>query len=190
MWFIPWHLLYAIWILWDINYFGAKLQVFSCFLSREKRVFVERNSSPHSHNFPNLETHQNASATFFAEFSRSNQNTLTFSVGIWGNGILDEKRNHIAASFTGKSKLKVFTWKTITPPFSKTLLVAPLTCCDVTMARHIGQTRSQVYDSLLIPSTSAHLIDRSEDVIFELTWVIKRSILSFPVYITKKMLNL
>ena len=38
----------------------------------------------------------------------------------------------------------------------------------------------------VIPSTSAHLIDRSEDVIFELVWVIKRSILSFPVYITKK----
>ena len=38
----------------------------------------------------------------------------------------------------------------------------------------------------MIPSTSAHLIDRSEDVIFELVWVIKRSILSFPVYITKK----
>ena len=38
----------------------------------------------------------------------------------------------------------------------------------------------------IIPSTSAHLIDRSEDVIFELVWVIKRSILSFPVYITKK----
>ena len=42
----------------------------------------------------------------------------------------------------------------------------------------------------MIPSTSAHLIDRSEDVIFELVWVIsypiKRSILSFPVYITEK----
>ena len=38
----------------------------------------------------------------------------------------------------------------------------------------------------MIPSTSAHLIDRSEDVIFELVWVIKRSILLFPVYITKK----
>ena len=36
------------------------------------------------------------------------------------------------------------------------------------------------------PSTSAHLIDRSEDVIFELVWFIKRSTLSFPVYITKK----
>ena len=39
----------------------------------------------------------------------------------------------------------------------------------------------------MIPSTSAHLIGRSEDVIFELVWVIKRSILSFPV--TKKMSN-
>ena len=29
-------------------------------------------------------------------------------------------------------------------------------------------------------------LDRSEDVIFELVWVIKRSILSFPVYIAKK----
>ena len=38
----------------------------------------------------------------------------------------------------------------------------------------------------MIPTTSVHLIDRSEDVIFELVWVIKRSILSFPVYITKK----
>ena len=28
------------------------------------------------------------------------------------------------------------------------------------------------------------------DVIFELVWVIKRSVLSFPVYITKKMFNL
>ena len=42
----------------------------------------------------------------------------------------------------------------------------------------------------MIPSTSAHLIDRSEDVIFELVSVMKGSILSFPVYITKKMLNL
>ena len=41
----------------------------------------------------------------------------------------------------------------------------------------------------MIPSTSAHLIDRSEDVIFELVWVIKRSILSFPVYITQKMVQ-
>ena len=38
----------------------------------------------------------------------------------------------------------------------------------------------------MIPSTSAHLIDRSEDVIFELVLIIKRSILSLPVYITKK----
>ena len=136
LWFIPWHLLYAIWILWDINYFGAKLQVFSCFLSREKWVFVERNAAPHSHNFPNLENHQNASETFFAEFSRSNQNTLTFSVAIWGNGILDEKRNHITASFMGKNKLKVSTWKTITPPFSKILLVARFTF----LWRHDGRT--------------------------------------------------
>ena len=41
----------------------------------------------------------------------------------------------------------------------------------------------------MIPSTSAHLIDRSEDVIFELLWVIKRSILSFPVDITKKQVT-
>ena len=34
---------------------------------------------------------------------------LTSSVGIRGNGILDQKRNHIATSFTGKNKLKVFT---------------------------------------------------------------------------------
>ena len=64
--------------------------------------------------------------------------------------------------------------------------------------------------SEMIPSTSAHLIlrfyfrvcafkiqrtrlsrsleqaNRSKDVIFELVWVLKRSILSFPVYITKK----
>ena len=43
----------------------------------------------------------------------------------------------------------------------------------------------------MIPSTSALMIDRSEDqedAIFESAWVIKRSILSFPVYITKKML--
>ena len=64
------------------TYFGAKLQVFSCFLSREKRVFVERNAALHSRDFLNLETHQNALEIFFAEFSRSNQNTLTFSVGI------------------------------------------------------------------------------------------------------------
>ena len=38
----------------------------------------------------------------------------------------------------------------------------------------------------IIPSTSAHLIDRSENVIFELVWVIKWSILSFPVHVTKK----
>ena len=155
MWFIPWHLLYAIWILWDTNYFGAKLQVFSSFLSWEKRVSVERNAAPHSHNFPNLETHQNPSETFFAEFSRSNQNTLTFSAGIWGNGILDEKRNHITASFTRKNKLKVSTWKTITPPFSKILLVArrkPHFCCDVTMARHIRQLRPRVYDSCVTQS--------------------------------------
>ena len=38
----------------------------------------------------------------------------------------------------------------------------------------------------MIRSTSALLIDRSKDVIFELVSVIKRSILSFPVYITKK----
>ena len=45
----------------------------------------------------------------------------------------------------------------------------------------------------MIPSTSALMIDRSEDqedAIVESAWVIKRSILSFPVYITKKMLNL
>ena len=152
LWFIPWHLLYAIWILWDINYFGAKLQVFSCFLSREKRVFVERNAAPHSHNFPNLETHQNASETFFAEFSRSNQNTLTSSVGIWGNGILDQKRKHIAVSFTERNKLKVFTWKTITPPFSKLLLVARFTL----LWRHDGQThRTAALTSLwLLPGTT------------------------------------
>ena len=34
------------------------------------------------------------------------------------------------------------------------------------------------------PWTSVHLIDRSEDAKFELVWVIKRSILLFPVYIT------
>ena len=38
----------------------------------------------------------------------------------------------------------------------------------------------------MIPLTSAHLIDRSKDAIFELVCVIKWSILSFPVYITKK----
>ena len=39
----------------------------------------------------------------------------------------------------------------------------------------------------VIPSTSAHLIDRSEDVVlFELLWVIKWSILSFPVYLLLK----
>ena len=38
----------------------------------------------------------------------------------------------------------------------------------------------------MISSTSAHLVDRSEDAIFELVWVIKRSILSFPVHITKR----
>ena len=42
----------------------------------------------------------------------------------------------------------------------------------------------------MIPSTSAHLIDRSEDVIFDFFLVIKRSILSSPVYTTKKLLNL
>ena len=42
----------------------------------------------------------------------------------------------------------------------------------------------------MIPLTSAHLIDRSKDAIFELVCVIKWSILSFPVYITKKMSNL
>ena len=42
----------------------------------------------------------------------------------------------------------------------------------------------------MIPSTSAHLIDRSENVMFELVGIIKRSVLSFPVYITKKVLNL
>ena len=36
------------------------------------------------------------------------------------------------------------------------------------------------------PWTSVHLIDRSEDAKFELVWVIKRSILLFPVYITLK----
>ena len=133
-----------------LNYFGAKLQVLSCFflISREKRVFVERHAAPHWHSFLNLETHQNASATFFAEFSRSNQNTLTFSVGIWGNGILDEKRNHIAASFTGKNKLKVFTRKTMTPPFSKILLVARLTL----LRRHNGPThRTAALTSLWLP---------------------------------------
>ena len=38
----------------------------------------------------------------------------------------------------------------------------------------------------MIPLTSAHLIDRSKDAVFELVCVIKWSILSFPVYITKK----
>ena len=38
----------------------------------------------------------------------------------------------------------------------------------------------------MIPLTSAYLIDRSRDAIFELVCVIKWSILSFPVYITKK----
>ena len=38
----------------------------------------------------------------------------------------------------------------------------------------------------MIPSTSAHLIDRSEDVIFALIRVIKRSMLSFPGHIAKK----
>ena len=52
--------------------------------------------------------------------------------------------------YTGKNKLKVFTWKTITPPFSKILLSSHASlCCDVTLARHIGQPRSRVYDSLL-----------------------------------------
>jgi len=41
----------------------------------------------------------------------------------------------------------------------------------------------------MILSTSAHLIDRSEDVVFELVWVIKWSILWFPVYITEKNLT-
>ena len=148
MWFTPWHLLYATWILWDINYFWAKLQVFSCFLSREKPDFVERNAAPHSHNFPNLDTHQNASETFFAEFSRCYQNTLTSSVGVWGNVILDQKRNHIAASFTEKNKLKVFTWKTITPPFSKILLVARFTL----LWRHDGPTHwTAALTSLWLP---------------------------------------
>ena len=35
----------------------------------------------------------------------------------------------------------------------------------------------------MIPST---MIDRSEDVVFGLVWVIKRSILSLPIYITLK----
>ena len=42
----------------------------------------------------------------------------------------------------------------------------------------------------MIASTSAQLIDRIDDVIFELVLVIERSILSFPVYIIKKMLSL
>ena len=54
--------------------------------------------------------------------------------------------------YTGKNKLKVFTWKTITPPFSKILLVARFTL----LWRHDGQAhrqpRSRVYDSLLFDS--------------------------------------
>ena len=36
----------------------------------------------------------------------------------------------------------------------------------------------------MIPSTSAHMIDRNQDVVFELVWIIKRSVLSFPINIT------
>ena len=53
----------------------SQAQVFSSFLSREKRVFVERNTAEDS---PKWIT------DLFAEFSRCNQNTLTSSVGIWG----------------------------------------------------------------------------------------------------------
>ena len=38
----------------------------------------------------------------------------------------------------------------------------------------------------MIPSTSAHLIDRSEDVIFELVWLIKRSQCRFQFISPKK----
>ena len=41
----------------------------------------------------------------------------------------------------------------------------------------------------MIETLDFRSLDRSEDVIFELVWVIKRSILSFPVYITKKKKN-
>ena len=50
---------------------------------------------------------------------------------------------------TGKNKLKVFTWKTITPPFSKILLVARFTL----LWRHDGQARqprSRVYGPSLL----------------------------------------
>ena len=42
---------------------------------------------------------------------------------------------------------------------------------------------------MIFISTSAHLIDRSEDAIFDLVCVIKRSILSFPVLINEKRFN-
>ena len=50
---------------------------------------------------------------------------------------------------TGKNKLKVFTWKTITPPFSKILLVARFTL----LWHHDGQARqplSRVYGPSLL----------------------------------------
>ena len=84
---------------------------------QRKTSFFERNAAPHSHNFPNLETHQ-------------------------------PKENHIAASFSGKHKLKVLTWKTITPPFSKILLVARFTL----LWRHDGQVhRTAALTSLWLP---------------------------------------
>ena len=52
---------------------------------------------------------------------------------------------------TGKNKLKVFTWKTITPPFSKILLVARFTL----LWRHDGQAhRTAALTSLWLPPAS------------------------------------
>ena len=77
---------------------------------QRKNSFVERNTAPHTHNFPNLESQLNSSKTFFLRnFHVVIKIHLPLPLKCEVKSILDQNRSHIVASFTGKNKLKVFT---------------------------------------------------------------------------------
>ena len=57
-------------------------------------------------------------------------------------------------------------------------------CHARTAGRETNMSAASYKMTEMIPiPTSSPLIDRNEDIVFELVWVTKRSILSFPVYI-------
>ena len=64
--------------------------------------------------------------------------------------LLDQMKLILALSKWQKNVLKMTTQKSKTLPFTKIFLTHASLCCDVMMARHIGQPRWRVYDSLLI----------------------------------------